>query len=128
MNITSIIESVISLNINWKHSDFHNIIDILSNNYYINIEIDEEKIATIVIKNSIIGYLCLDYPLFFIENKYFSEVKFLLDQFSYLQYINVNSLLEKSLSVDAETYNKYFNFMGNLKDFSAEDFYFYNVN
>jgi capsular polysaccharide biosynthesis protein len=128
MNITSIIEKATTLDINWKHFDFQNIVDVLSKNYCVNIEIVEERIAIIAIKNVIIGYLCLNYPLFFIEDKYYSEIKLLLNQFNYLQYINVNNLFEESLSVDAETYNKYFNFMENLENFSAEDFYFYNIN
>jgi len=128
MNITSIIEKAITIGINWKHFHFHNIVDILSNNYCVNIEIDQEKIAIVAIENIIIGYLYLNHPLFFIENKYYSEIKSLLNQFNYLQYINVNNLFEESLSVDAETYNRYFNFMENLDNFSAEDFYFSNIN
>lgn len=128
MNITSTIKSAIGLNINWKHSEFHKIVDILSGGYCVQIESDEEKLASISVKSTIIGYLCLDYPIFFLENIYYPEIRFYLSEFKSVHYINVKSLSERSLSVDAEIYNRYFHFMEDSDNFSAEDFYFYNIN
>ncbi|MFC3161494.1 hypothetical protein SAMN05443633_101589 [Chryseobacterium arachidis] len=127
MDITSIIKNAVASDINWKHQDFHYIVDILSKRYFITIDLEEEKVAILALKNTVTGYLCLEYPLFFIENKFYSEVRLILNQFKYLKYIKVDSLSEQSLTVNPETYNKYFNYFENMDSFSAEDFYFYNI-
>lgn len=127
MNITSLIEKAAALDINWKHFDFHNVKDTLAHKYVINIEFEEEKIAVLSLKNTIVGYLCLDYPIFFIENEYYADIHSILNQFDYIQYINVENISKQSLSVNPEIYNKYFYYFENMDRFSAEYFYSYNI-
>ncbi len=87
---------------------------------------ETERIAILNLGNNI-GYICLNYPLIFIENQYALQVKNILHTFHDIEYIIVDTLSDPKLSVDPDIYNTYFDFMENLNAFSAEDFYFYNV-
>lgn len=128
MDITEILRTAVHSNNYWKHSNFRSVIEILSYHYYTDIETDTEKIAILHLKNKIIGYICLNYPLIFIESQYALQVKNVLHTFHDIEYIVVDTLSTPYLSVDSDIYNSYFDFMENLNAFSAEDFYFYNVN
>ncbi|AZA98116.1 hypothetical protein EG359_00155 [Chryseobacterium joostei] len=127
MNITETLRKVVHSNNYWKHSDFLSVMETLSSHYDIDIEIDSEKIAVIVLENKTIGYTCLNYPMIFIENKYASQVRNVLHTFNDVEYIIVDMISHQYLSVDSDIYNSYFDYMENLNAFSAEDFYFYNV-
>jgi hypothetical protein len=127
MDITNFVEKAVNLNVNWKHFDFYDITEMLSKNYIVNYEVNEEKIATIQIENELVGFLCMDYPLFFIEDKKLSEIKILLQEYLYIQYIPVDSINNQYLSVDKALYDKYFDYMDNINSFSANDFYFNNI-
>ncbi|BAP32520.1 uncharacterized protein CHSO_3483 [Chryseobacterium sp. StRB126] len=127
MDITNLVKKAINLNVNWKHGDFYEMIEILSIRYIVNYEINEEKIAMIQVENEIIGFIFLNYPLFFIENKYLLQLKKELEKYDYIQFINVDSIYHKYLSIDENLYNTYFDYMDNIDIFSAQDFYFYNV-
>ncbi|WPO89544.1 hypothetical protein [Chryseobacterium sp. HR92] len=96
--------------------------------YSIDIEMEVEKISVLNLENKTIGYICLNYPLIFIESQYALQVKNVLHTFHDIEYIVVDTLSTPYLSVDSDIYNSYFDFMENLNAFSAEDFYFYNVN
>lgn len=128
MDITNFIKRAINLDVNWRHLDFLNVIDILSKNYFINYEVNEEKIAVIQKNDDIVGYLYLKYPLFFIESEYFSPINLILNEYNYIQYIKVDSINHEYLYVDKILYDKYFDYMENVNNFSAQDFYFFNVN
>ncbi|MEN5308419.1 hypothetical protein ABE425_12970 [Chryseobacterium cucumeris] len=78
--------------------------------------------------NKTVGYICLNYPLIFIEKLYALQVKNILHTFRDIEYIIVDTLSNPYLTVDPDIYNAYFDFIENLNAFSAEDFYFYNVN
>ncbi|MCC3214674.1 hypothetical protein LIV57_05290 [Chryseobacterium sp. X308] len=47
---------------------------------------------------------------------------------NYWKHCDFISVTDPYLTVDPDIYNAYFDFMENLNAFSAEDFYFYNVN
>ncbi len=128
MDITPIIRKAIDSNNNWKHSAFTSVIELLSSHYDIDIEIDTEKIAVLSLKNKTIGYICLNYPLIFIESKYVLQVKNFLYTFNNVEYIIVDTIFNQYLLINSYIYNSYFEYMENLTAFSAEDFYFYNVN
>ncbi len=128
MDITPIIRKAIDSNNNWKHSAFISVIELLSSHYEIDIEIDTEKIAVLSLKNKTIGYICLNYPLIFIESKYVLQVKNFLYTFNNVEYIIVDTIFNQYLLINSYIYNYYFEYMENLTAFSAEDFYFYNVN
>jgi hypothetical protein len=113
--------------VNWRHFDFYDVINILSKFYVIHYKTNEEKIALIESENNIIGYLCLNYPIFFIKYKNFQEIQLKISKYNYLQCIVIDSIVERSLKVDRLTYGKYFNYMDDIDNFSAEEFYFYNV-
>ncbi|MFS4470450.1 hypothetical protein [Chryseobacterium sp. T20] len=100
----------------------------LKPHYNIDIETDTEKYTTLLLGDKTIGYICLNYPLIFIESQYALQVKNILHTFHDIEYIIVDTLSTPYLSVDPDFYNAYFDFMENLNAFSAEDFYFYNVN
>ncbi|RXM41130.1 hypothetical protein BOQ62_02420 [Chryseobacterium sp. CH21] len=100
----------------------------LKPHYNINIEMDTEKVVVLLLGDKTIGYICLNYPLIFIESQYALEVKNIRHTFHDIEYIMVDMLSNPYLSVDPDFYNAYFDFMENLNAFSAEDFYFYNVN
>ena len=89
---------------------------------------ETEKIAILNLGNKTIGYICLNYPLIFMESQYALQVKNALHSFHEIEYIIVDTLSNPNLSVDHDIYNAYFDFMENLNAFSSEDFYFYNVN
>lgn len=127
MDITNFVRKATNLNINWKYGDFHDVIEILSTKYIVDYEINEEKIAVIHIKDEIIGFLSLNYPLFFIVNNHLSQLKSLLEKYNYIQFINVDSIAKKYLSIDNTLYNTYFDYIDNTNSFSAQDFYFNNV-
>ncbi|GEJ43393.1 hypothetical protein CRS_00010 [Chryseobacterium sp. ON_d1] len=128
MDITPIIRKAIDSNNNWKHSAFTSVIELLSSHYDIDIEIDTEKIAVLSLKNKTIGYICLNYPLIFIESEYVLQVKNFLYTFNNVEYIIVDTIFNQYLLINSYIYNSYFEYMENLTTFSAEDFYFYNVN
>lgn len=128
MDITETLQTAVHSNNYWKHSDFCSVMEVLSSHYDINIEMDTEKITALHLGNKPIGYICLNYPLIFIESQYALQVKNLLHTFHDIEYIMVNTLSHPYLSVNPDIYNAYFDFMENLDAFSAEDFYFYNVN
>lgn len=128
MDITETLQTAVHSNNYWKHSDFSSLMEVLSFHYEINIEMDTEKITALHLGNKTIGYICLNYPLIFIESQYALQVKNLLHSFHDIEYIIVNTLSHPYLSVNPDIYNAYFDFMENLNAFSAEDFYFYNVN
>lgn len=128
MDITPIIRKAIDSNNNWKHSAFTSVIELLSSHYDIDIEIDTEKIAVLSLKNKTIGYICLNYPLIFIESEYVLQVKNFLYTFNNVEYIIVDTIFNQYLLINSYIYNSYFEYMENLTAFSAEDFYFYNVN
>lgn len=128
MDITETLQAAVHSNNYWKHSDFSSITNTLSNHYSVDIEMEAEKIAVLSLGNKIIGYICLNYPLIFIESQYALQVKSLLHPFHDIEFIIVNTLSNQYLSVNPDIYNAYFDFMENLNAFSAEDFYFYNVN
>jgi hypothetical protein len=71
--------------------------------------------------------LYVNHPLFFIENTYSTQVKTILDKYDYIQYINVDVINHEYLSVDKILYDKYFDYMDNTNNFSAQDFYFNNI-
>ncbi len=100
----------------------------LKPHYSINIEMDTEKFTTLFLGDKAIGYICLNYPLIFVESQYALQIKNVLHAFHDIGYIIVDTLSNPYLSVDSDIYNAYFDFMENLNAFSAEDFYFYNVN
>ncbi|GEN65728.1 hypothetical protein [Chryseobacterium rhizosphaerae] len=127
MDITAILQKAIYANMNWKHSIFFSVIETLSHHYITDIEIDSEKIYVLSTENKIIGYICLNYPLIFIENNYASQVDNILSAFDSIQYIRVKTLHDQYLSIDPDIYNTCFDYMENLTSFSAEDFYFCNV-
>ncbi|MET3532589.1 hypothetical protein DRF59_18955 [Chryseobacterium flavum] len=127
MDITNLVKNATNLNVNWKYGDFYEIIEILSTKYIVNYEINEEKVAMIQLENEIIGFLFRNYPLFFIENRYFLQLKKLLEKNDYIQFINVASIYQEDLSIDNVLYNTYFDHMDNTNKFSAQDLYFYNV-
>ncbi|ATN04669.1 hypothetical protein CRN76_04250 [Chryseobacterium indologenes] len=89
---------------------------------------DTEKITILRLENKTIGYICLNYPLIFIESQFALQVKNVLHTFHDIEYISVHTLSNPYLSVNPDIYNVYFDFMENLNAFYAEDFYFYNVN
>ncbi|MDR4954759.1 hypothetical protein REB14_21470 [Chryseobacterium sp. ES2] len=128
MDITETLQTAVHSNNYWKHTDFISVVEVLSFHYDINIEMDIEKITALHLGNKPIGYICLNYPLIFIESQYALQVTNLLHIFHDIEYIMVNTLSHPYLSVDPDIYNAYFDFMENLNAFSAEDFYFYNVN
>lgn len=127
MDITNFVKKAINSNEDWRHFDFYDVTKILSIEYIVNYEINEEKIATIQIENEIIGFLLIDYPLFFIEDKYCLQIRMLLQKYYYIEYIVVNSINQKKLSINEALYNEYFSFMDDTNNFSAQDFYFYNI-
>lgn len=128
MDITETLQAAVHSNNYWKHSDFSSITNTLSNYYSVDIEMEAEKITVLSLGNKIIGYICLNYPLIFIESQYALQVKSLLHPFHDIEFIIVSTLSNQYLSVNPDIYNAYFDFMENLNAFSAEDFYFYNVN
>ncbi|MGI9581970.1 hypothetical protein ACR1PO_12205 [Chryseobacterium sp. RRHN12] len=128
MDITEILQAAVHSNNYWKHSDFRSVIETLSYHYSTDIEMETEKIAVLNLGNKTIGYICLNYPLIFIESLYALHVKNILHTFHDIEYIIVDTLSNPYLTVNSDIYNAYFDFMENLNAFSAEDFYFYNVN
>lgn len=128
MDITEILQAAVHSNNYWKHSDFSSVIEALSFPYRTDIEKETEKIAILNLGNKTVGYICLNYPLIFIEKLYALQVKNILHTFRDIEYIIVDTLSHPYLTVDPDIYNAYFDFMENLNAFSAEDFYFYNVN
>ncbi|WP_347216054.1 hypothetical protein [Chryseobacterium sp.] len=128
MDITEIIQRAMDLNNNWKHSTFSTVTENLLSHYEVDLEIDSEKIAVLRLNNNTIGYICLNYPLVFIETKHASQINDILFKFNNIQYITISTLDIQCLTINSDFYNSYFNYMENLNAFSAEDFYFYNVN
>jgi hypothetical protein len=127
VDITEILQAAVHSNNYWKHSYFSSVIETLSYHYSTYIEMETERIAILNLGNKTMGYICLNYPLIFIENQYALQVKNILHTFHDIEYIIVDTLSDPKLSVDPDIYNAYFDFMENLNAFSAEDFYFYNV-
>lgn len=127
MDITETLQTAVHSNNYWKHSGFISVMGALSFHYDIDIEIDTEKISVLGLENKTFGYICLNHPLIFIESQYASQIKNILHTFYDIEYIIVDTLSTPYLSVNPDIYNVYFNFMENLSAFSAEDFYFYNV-
>ncbi|MFN1217998.1 hypothetical protein ACKW6Q_13595 [Chryseobacterium kwangjuense] len=127
MDITESIQKAVTSNINWKHNDFEPVVNALSIEYQVDIEIYAEKSATLNSEKKVIGYIYLNYPIIFLESKYSSQIRSILNSFSDIQYIIVNTLYDQCLSIDEDIYITYFDYMGNPEAFSAEDFYFYNV-
>lgn len=127
MDITTYIEKAVNLKVNWKYCDFYDIIAELTKLFNINYEFEVEKIAVVEIENKIIGYIYTNYPIFFIEDEFILQIKTILSKYDYIQYINVDSFNHEYLSVDKTLYNKYFDYMDNLNNFSVRDFYFYNI-
>mgnify|MGYP000196171465 CR=1 FL=1 len=128
MDITETLQAAVYSNNFWKHSDFSSVIETIEVYYDIDIEMDTEKFTTLLLGDKTIGYICLNYPLIFIESQYALQVKNILHIFHDIEYIIVDTLSTPYLSVNPDIYNVYFDFMENLNAFSAEDFYFYNVN
>ncbi|GAA4160693.1 hypothetical protein GCM10022217_25120 [Chryseobacterium ginsenosidimutans] len=127
MNITTFIKKAVNLEVNWKYCDFYDIIGELTKFFNINYESEVEKIAVVEIENKIVGYIYANYPIFFIEDKFLFQIKTILHKYDYIQYINVDSFEHEYLSMDKELYDKYFNCMDDLNNFSVLDFYFYNI-
>ncbi|WP_129056041.1 MULTISPECIES: hypothetical protein [unclassified Chryseobacterium] len=127
MDITEILQIAVHSNNYWKHSDFSSVMETLKLYYNSDIETDTEKLTTLLLGDKIIGYICLNYPLVFIESQYALHVKNILQTFHDIEYIIVDTLSNPYLSVDPDIYNAYFDFMENLNAFSAEEFYFYNI-
>ncbi|MGI9651095.1 hypothetical protein [Chryseobacterium sp. RLHN22] len=127
MNITNFIEKAINLDVNWRHYDFFDIIDELKILFKVSYEPSVEKIAMIELSNNIVGYINSNYPFVFIEDKFLTELKNILYKYDYIQYISIDSVNHKYLSIDRTLYDKYFNYLENTDRFSAEDFYFYNI-
>lgn len=127
MNITKLLEIAINLDVNWRHHDFFDIIDELKILFKVSYEPSVEKIAMIELSNNVIGYVNSNYPFIFIEDKFLKELKNILFEYDYIQYINIDSVNHKYLSIDRTLYDKHFNYLENTDIFSAEDFYFYNV-
>ncbi|MDR6372938.1 hypothetical protein J2795_004126 [Chryseobacterium bernardetii] len=128
MDITETLQAAVYSNNYWKHSDFSSVMEALIPHYNIDIEMDTEKITILRLENKIIAYICLHYPLIFIESQHALQVKNILHTFHDIEYIIVDTLSNPYLSVNPDIYNVYFDLMENLNAFSAEDFYFYNVN
>ena len=127
MDITDFIEKAIKVDANWRYFDFYAAIDILSKTYLVDHEINEEKIAIIQNEDNTLGYLYLKYPFFFIKSEHHSLINSLLSEYSYIQYIKVDSIYHEYLSMDKLLYDKYFDHMENINNFSAQDFYFCNI-
>ncbi|MDQ0780992.1 hypothetical protein QF044_000846 [Chryseobacterium sp. W4I1] len=81
MDITQNIQEAINSNTNWKHSDFESVVNDLSLNYHVDIEINAEKFGVLSSEEKIIGYICLNYPIIFLENKFLPEINFILNNF-----------------------------------------------
>ncbi|MDQ0065355.1 hypothetical protein [Chryseobacterium lathyri] len=127
MDITKSIRKAVNSNTYWKHGIFQSVVNALSIDYQVDIEIYAEKFATLISDKQVIGYIYLNYPIIFLESKYSSQIHSILNNFSDIQYIIVNTLYDQCLSIDEDIYATYFDYMGNPEAFSAEDFYFYNV-
>ncbi|MCJ7934888.1 MAG: hypothetical protein MUW56_15020 [Chryseobacterium sp.] len=127
MDITYFIKKAVNLDVNWKYDHFHSIVSELSKFFNVNYEPEVEKIAIVEIENNIVGYIYADYPIFFIEDTYLSKIKAILHKDEYIQYVTVDFFNHEYLSVDKALYEKYFNYMDDLNNFSVLDFYFYNI-
>lgn len=127
MDISETLQTIVHSDNYWKHSDFSSVMEALKPHYNTHIEMDTEKVVVLLLGDKAIGYICLNYPLIFIESQYALQVKNILHTFHDIEYIMVDTLSNAYLSVDPDFYNAYFDFMENLNAFSAEDFYFYNV-
>lgn len=127
MDITTFIIKAVNLKVNWKFCDFQDVIGELTKLFNINYESEVEKIAVVEIENKIIVYICANYPIIFIEEKFLFRIKIILNKYDYIQYISVDSFNHEYLSVDKTLYDKYFDYMDNLSNFSVQDFYFNNI-
>lgn len=127
VDISETLQTAVHSNNYWKHSDFSSVMETLKPYYNSDIEIDTEKLTTLLLGDKTIGYICLNYPLIFIESQYALHVKNILHIFHDIEYIIVDTLSNPYLSVAPDIYNAYFDFMENLNAFSSKDFYFYNV-
>lgn len=125
-NITEIIKKVISDKINWKHSIFYLVINLLKeNNFEISFWDNEENWASIIEGEETKGYIWQKYPLIICEKNTLPKVLNLFKDLESIYYIEVNSLTKDLFKIDDEELYKYFDDDFKFESFTMEDLWFY---
>lgn len=124
-NLTEIFKKVIESNVNWQFSLFYYVLDILKNN---KIEVSfwegEENWASILMDKKVVGYIWKIYPLIILEHEISFQVKYILQNINWVNYISVNSLSKDLFKIENKEIEKYFENFNNFKSFTIEDLWF----
>ncbi|ALR31282.1 hypothetical protein ATE47_12445 [Chryseobacterium sp. IHB B 17019] len=126
-DITIKIKNALSYKGNWKISDFFFIIELLEKNRIdISFWENEENWATLLNDNIAIGYLWKMFPILIIEDNYLNLVKLNLQNYTFINTINVENLSFKTLKLEDGILSDYLdNNIINYNKFSANDLWFY---
>jgi len=123
-DITHSIEKAISQNASWRQG-FSNVIKKLQDNgYIVSFWENEENWASILLDDSLIGYMWEKYPLVFIKSQYSDSIKSLLNGEQPVFFIDVNEIIEKAFIINYEVLKDYIDCGLPDDGFSAEDFWF----
>lgn len=125
IDISYVINSARSHNVNWAFSFFSQIMEELKNEgYTVTYWESEENWASILNSTSTIGYMWSKYPLIFIEKNEAQKLKSIKSQFIPVEILEVESLSQEFFRIEDKELKRYFLGAFNLNCFTIEDLWF----
>lgn len=123
-DITHSIEKAINQDVLWRPSFFKIIKKLQDDRYIISFWENEENWASILLGDSIIGYIWEKYPLVFIKSQYSGSIKSLLNEEQPIVFIDADEMTEKAFIINYEALKDHIDYGLPNDGFSAEDFWF----
>lgn len=125
-DITRTIKECAVKDVLWSVNDFPYALQLLvKDGLTISYWENEECWATVSLDNQIIGYVWKKYPLIMTPVNFQQRISKILTELNYINYIAVNSLVEKELTLEYDEVNDIVDFFEEYKAFSSNDFWFY---
>jgi hypothetical protein len=124
-DITNLIKASIAKDVLWAISLFFAVIDSLEDKGYEASFWPEENCATLVLSDTIIGYIWKKYPFILIADENYEILRKELSEYTFIVFVPVSKTDAVELCLNYEEVKGYIDYGLSSAGFSAEDFCFY---
>lgn len=125
-NITQDIKKAINQNVLWSINTFYDFIETIRNKgFEVSFWDGEENWAILIVAKTNIGYLWEKYPLLFIQSNYLDNIKYDVEDYSFLSIISVDDLNTNVLKLNYDELTEHFEYGIDYNKFSVTDLWFH---